>query len=180
METKKKQASKIKYSAFVVCSIDGRISENSKSGTNWASKEDWKHFQKSLSKMDAVLTGHNTYTVAETSLKKRNTIVLTSKVSTPTSAGSVVFFNPEKHNIKKFLQSKNYKHIGVIGGSQVYDFCLKNKMIDEIFVTIEPDIFTAGVPMFSGNKFSKYPFILHSVKKLNKKGSLLLQYTNEN
>jgi dihydrofolate reductase len=172
--------SKIKYSAFVVCSIDGRISENSKSGTSWASKEDWKHFQKSLSKMDAVLTGHNTYKVAETSLKRRNTIVLTSKVTAPKFSGSVIFFNPEKHNLKKFLQSKNYKHMGVIGGSQVYDFCLKNKMLDEIFVTVEPYIFTKGVPMFSGSAFKKHPFILQSVKKLNKKGSLLLTYKNEN
>lgn len=126
--------------------------------------------------MDAVIVGHNTYKAAETKLKKRNTIVLTSKVNTIKIVGSVVFLNPQKSNLKKFLQSKNYKNVAIIGGPKVYNFCLENKMLDELFVTIEPYVFTAGVPMFSGNQFKKYRFNLESIKKLNKKSTILLRY----
>jgi dihydrofolate reductase len=176
-----KQPAKIKYIAYVAMSIDGRIAKDSKSGTDWTSKEDWNFFQKSLAKMDAVIVGHNTYKVAENSLKKRNTIVLTSK--SLKSFGSVIFFNPKKQSklsLKKFIQTKNYKKIGIIGGPKVYNFCIKNKMLDELFVTVEPYIFTNGVPMFFGNKFQKYQLSLQSVKKLNKKGTILLQYRNDN
>jgi len=53
-------------------------------------------------------------------------------------------------------------------------------MLDELFVTVEPYVFTAGVSMFSGGEFKKYKFILQSIKKLNKKGTLLIKYKYAN
>jgi dihydrofolate reductase len=179
MGMKKKKLSEIKYTAYVATSIDGRIAKNSQSGTDWTSREDWNFFQKSLSKMDTVVVGHNTYEVAKAQLKKRNTIVLTSKVDKLKVQGKTIFLNPKKNNLKKFLISKKYKNIAIVGGPKVYNFCMANKMLHELFVTIEPYVFTAGVPMFSGNKFTKNKFFLKSIKKLNKKGTILLHYKYE-
>lgn len=176
MNQQRKSLNKVNYTAYVAASIDGKITKGNHSGSDWTSKEDWNFFQKSLSKFDAVIVGHNTYKLAEVRLKKRNTIVLTSKADKINSFGSVVFFNPEKNNLKNFLRAKNYKKVAVLGGSRVYDFCLRNKMLDELFVTIEPYVFTAGIPMFAGDNFFKYNFILESVKKLNKRGAILLKY----
>ena len=173
-------ATKIKYIAYVATSIDGIIAKSSKSGVDWTSTEDWNFFQKALIKMDAVVVGYNTYKVAEARLKARNTIVLTSKVGTIKVKGKVVFINPSKVNLKNFLQGKAYKKVAILGGSKVYDFCLRNKMLDELFVTIEPYVFGNGVPMFSSNKFKKYSLSLDSVKKLNKKGTILLKYKYAN
>ncbi len=130
--------------------------------------------------MDAVVAGANTYKVVESRLKKRNTIILTSKVNRLKISGSVTFLNPKKENLKKFIEHKKYKSVGIVGGSYIYNFCLENKMLDELFVTIEPYVFTAGVPMFSGSKFKKYNLILESMKKLNEKGTLLLKYKYKN
>lgn len=171
---------KIKYLAYVATSIDGRISKNSQSEIDWTSKEDWNFFQKALSKVDAVIVGHNTYKVAEKSLKKRQAIVLTSRVNKIRVDGKTTFFNPKKNNLKKLLQDRKYKKVAILGGAKVYNFCLINKMLDELFVTIEPYVFTSGVPMFFSNKFRKYKFSLQSVKKLNSKGTLLLRYKYEN
>lgn len=176
MNQQRKLSNKVNYVAYVATSIDGRIAENSKSGADWTSVEDWNFFQKSLNKFDAVIAGRNTYNVAKDSLRKRNTIILTSKVSLPKALGSVTFFNPQKFSLKKFIISKKYKNVAIVGGPKVYNFCLKNKMLDELFVTIEPYVFTTGVPMFAGDKFKKHKFILQSVKRLNKKGAILLKY----
>lgn len=170
------KSAQIKYTAFVASSIDGRIAKSSNSGTDWTSREDWNFFQKSLALMDAVISGHNTYKLAESKLKKRNTIVLTSKVKEPKTKGSVVFLNPKNTELEDFLHVKKYKNVGIVGGAEVYAFCLQNKMLHELFVTIEPYIFTSGVPMFFSETFKKYSFSLESVKKLNKKGTLLLKY----
>ncbi|MEI7709481.1 MAG: dihydrofolate reductase family protein [bacterium] len=172
----KNKLQKINYVAYVATSIDGRIAMSGQSGIDWTSKEDWDFFQNSLQKMDAVIVGRNTYKVAEKSLKKRNTLVLTSKVDKFQSQGNVIFFNPEKSNLKNYLNSKNYKNVAVVGGASVYNFCLENNMLDELFVTIEPYVFTAGVSMFSGDKFKKHQFTLKSMKKLNKTGTILLNY----
>ena len=53
-------------------------------------------------------------------------------------------------------------------------------MFNEFFVTIEPYVFTTGVPMFSGDKFQKYKFSLQMIKRLNKRGTILLKYKNAN
>jgi dihydrofolate reductase len=168
-----------KFIAYVATSIDGRIAKNSSSAIDWTSKEDWIFFQNSLAKMDSVVVGQNTYRVSMSQLRKRKTIVLTSKVSKPKTENNVVFFNPARSDLKKFLSGKNYKKVAILGGARVYDFFLKNKMLDELFVTIEPYVFTNGVPMFFGDKFQKYRFSLQSIKKLNKRGTILLKYKND-
>ncbi|MDP2812433.1 MAG: dihydrofolate reductase [bacterium] len=167
---------KISFTAYVASSIDGRIAKSGDSGTDWTSKEDWFFFQKSLKKFDAVVVGHNTFRITKAQLKKRNTIVFTSKINKPKFCGSVIFFNPKKSNFKKFIKSQNYKKVAVLGGPKVYNYFLENKILDELFVTIEPVVFTTGVPMFSGKLFRKYKFSLVSTKKLNKNGTLLLKY----
>jgi dihydrofolate reductase len=169
---------KVKLIAFAAASIDGRIARSSRSGTDWTSPEDWRFFQASLKGMDAVIVGRNTYKVVQDKLSKRNAIVLTSKVKKLRISGSVVFLNPKNVDLKKFLQNRKYKKIGIVGGSKVYDYCLRHNLLHELFLTIEPYIFTSGVPMFSGKTFKKHKFTLISVKKLNKQGTLLLQYKN--
>ncbi|MFA5791699.1 MAG: dihydrofolate reductase [Candidatus Paceibacterota bacterium] len=177
---RKKKSVKIKYTGYVAVSIDGRIAKSGKSGTDWTSKEDWNFFQKSLLKFNAVIVGYNTYKVSEVRLKKRNTIVFTSKVKNLKTVGTVTFFNIKYSNIFDFLKEMNYKKVAILGGPKIYNFFLQNKMLHELFITIEPYVFTTGVPMFLGDKFTKYNFVLKSIKKLNKKGTLLLKYKYAN
>lgn len=167
---------KIKYTAFIVSSIDGRISKDRRGVVDWASDEDWNFLQSSLAKMDAVIVGSNTYKVSKERLEKRNTIVLTSKVKKVRSVGSITFCNPQHVDIGSFITEKGYTKVAILGGPKVYDFFLESELLDELFVTIEPVIFTAGIPMVTGKKFKKHNFTLVAVKKLNKKGSLLLKY----
>jgi len=129
--------------------------------------------------MNAVVVGHNTYKVSKNHLKWRNSIVLSSKANHEKRASAVIFVNPQKTDLKKFIERKKYKKVAILGGGQVYDFCLRNKMLDELFLTIEPYVFTTGVPMFSGALFQKYKFSLQSIKRLNTKGTILLRYKNE-
>ena len=178
MNQKPKLSSKITFIAYVAASIDGRIAENSRSVIDWTSKEDWNFFQKSLAKCDAALVGSNTYKNAEANLKKRNTIVFESKITRPRVVKKVTFLNPQHTNLLKYLKERKYKKVAVVGGPRVYNFCLENKMLNELYVTIEPLVFTSGVPMFTGDKFKKYKFVLESIKKLNKRGSILLKYKN--
>lgn len=178
MSQKFKLSHKITYIAYVAASIDGRIAKGKSSGVDWTSSEDWRFFQASLGRMDAVIAGRNTYEVSKSKLDKRNTIVLTSKVRKIRISGSVVFLNPKNYSLKEFLQSKGWKKVGIVGGAKVYDYCLRNNLMDELYLTIEPYVFTKGVPLFFGQDFKKYKFKLVSAKKLNKQGTILLQYKN--
>lgn len=164
---------KPRYIAFVAASVDGRISLSSKHPPQWTSKEDWNFFQKSLACIDAVVVGRNTYQSVAERLRKRNTFVLSSCPKALTRRGTVTFVNPAKVNLSKLLGS--YKSVAVVGGGTVYRFMLENKLLDEIFVTVEPLIFGRGKEMFIGGTRTARVKLL-SVKRLNRTGTLLLHY----
>lgn len=166
-------SSRPRYIAFVAASVDGRISLSSKTLPTWTSKEDWKFFQKSISRFDAVVVGRNTYQVAAERLRKRNTFVLTSRPKSIQHRGTVTFVNPKSVNLEKLLGM--YKKVAVLGGGSVYRFMLENDLLDEIFVTIEPLIFGRGKEMFAGGTKTMQVSLL-SVKRLNHAGTLLLHY----
>src|SRR3989344_3439807 len=95
---------KTRYIAFVAASLDGRISLVSKALPHWTSKEDWRFFQRSLSRIDAVVVGRNTYESVAERLRKRNTFVLSSRPKTLTRRGAVIFVNPARVNLPNLLE----------------------------------------------------------------------------
>ncbi len=165
--------SKTRYIAFVAASVDGRISLSSKTLPHWTSQEDWKFFQKSLSRIEAVVVGRNTYLSAADRLRQRNAFVLSSRQKTSQRRGTVIFVNPTNVNLAKLVQQ--YKSVAVLGGGAVYRFMLENGLLDEIFITIEPLIFGRGKEMFVGGTQTTQLRLL-SVKRLNRAGTLLLHY----
>ena len=108
-----------------------------------------------------------------TRLRKRNTFVLSSRPKTLTRRGTVTFVNSANVDLPKLLG--RYKSVAVLGGGAVYRFMLENKLLDEIFVTIEPLIFGRGKEMFVGGTRTARVSLL-SVKRLNRTGTLLLRY----
>lgn len=162
-----------RFVAFVAATVDGRTSLTEKTRPRWTSKEDWRSFQQSLSRADAVVTGRNTYMAAAKRLRKRNTFVLSSRPKTLTRRGTVTFVNPAKINLPKLLAG--YKSVAVLGGGAVYRFMLENGLLDELFITIEPLIFGRGKEMFAGGTKTTRVNLL-SVKRFNRTGALLLHY----
>ncbi len=161
------------YIAFVAASIDGRISLSEKHPPDWTSKEDWDFFQNSLEKMDAVVVGRHTYDAVTERLRKRNTFVLSRRLKSLIRRGTVTFVNPQNVDLPKLFEK--YKKIGIIGGGSIYRFMLEQELLDEIYLTLEPFIFGRGKQMFiDGTGTHRVELI--SIKKLNKKGTLLLHY----
>ena len=164
---------KPRYIAFVAASVDGRISLSKKHPPDWTSKEDWKFFQKSLSRIDAVVVGRNTYESVAARLRKRNTFVLSGRPKMLVRRGTVTFVNPANVGLPKLLE--RYKSIAILGGGAVYRFMLEQGLLDEIFVTVEPFIFGRGKEMFAGGTRTTQASLL-SAKRLNRNGTLLLHY----
>lgn len=162
-----------RYIAFVAASVDGHIPLSSKHPPDWTSEEDWKFFQKSLARIDAIVVGRNTYESVAERLCKRNTFVLSRRPKTLALRGTVTFVNPEKVNLPNLLEG--HKSVAVLGGGAVYQFMLENKLLDELFITIEPFIFGHGKEMFVGGTRTAQVSLL-SVKRLNRTGTLLLHY----
>lgn len=165
--------SKTRYIAYVASSIDGKISLTKRTIPDWTSAEDWKFFQHSLRKADAVVVGRNTYLSAADRLRKRTTFVFTRRIKKLKRRGNVTFLNPNQITISDLFH--HHKTVAVVGGGPVYQAMLDRGLIDELFLTIEPLVFGRGTEMFTGGTTTKR-FQLVSVKKLNRSGTLLIHY----
>jgi dihydrofolate reductase len=170
-----------RFIAIAAVTIDGKIALHSKHFTNWTSKEDKVFLHEILDTCDLVLVGRNTYEIARKPLSKRNCIVLTTKIDKIKQVNErLLFCNPKRVDLEKLVRERAYKKIAVLGGSQAYTYCLEKKLLDEIFLTIEPLVFGLGLNLFQTNRFRLKKFKLRSVKRLNPQGSLLLHYIKIN
>ena len=177
---------KPKYIAIAAMTLDGKIARHKNHMSNWTSKEDKVFMHALLDKCDAIIVGNNTYKTAIKPLSKRNCIVLThSKVLPPmgegvprsgTDEGFLTYINPQKSDIKKLIRVLNYKTIAILGGAQTYSYCLKNNLLDGLYLTIEPLVFGKGINLIADDIQLDKKFKLIFSKKLNKQGSLLLYY----
>lgn len=188
---------KPRYIAIVAVTLDGKIATHEKQFTNWTSKEDKKFMRAFLDASDVVIVGRNTYETAKKPLSKRNCIVLTRSVRgivqkkpnlvfinphtkrashsarKENNARSGVGVNPQKTAIAEYIKERRYKTIAILGGTQTYTYFLEHKLIDELYLTIEPVIFGNGLPIFNG-KITRQTARIISIKKLNKTGTVLI------
>ena len=73
------------------------------------------------------------------------------------------------------LEKQNYKQSLLVGGSEINTLFFRDKLVDEIWLTIEPKIFGNGNDLTTGQNFD-IELKLKSSKRLNTTGTLLLKY----
>lgn len=165
---------KARYIAIAAITLDGKIGANEHHFSSWTSKEDKKFMRALLDTCDVIIVGNSTYKTAKKPLSKRNCIVLTRSVKTSKRVSeNLLYLNTKSISLRKCIQKAEYTKIAVLGGAQTYSYCLENGMLDELYLTIEPVLFGAGIPLFDG-KFKLRKTKIISTKKLNRQGTLLI------
>lgn len=166
-----------KYIAIAAVTLDGKIAKGPNHPSDWTSPEDKRFMRSLLNKCDVIIVGNNTYKIAKKPLTKRNCIVFSrSEGRINRKSGNLMYINPAKVDVKRLINKLGYKKIALLGGAQTYAYCLKNNLLDEIYLTIEPIVFGEGINLFTNDIAVEAKFKLVSIKKLNKRGSLLLKY----
>lgn len=155
---------------IVATSLDGYIArfENDFS-LDWTSKEDKTFFIERTKKAGVVIFGKNTYQTIGKPLKDRLNIVYSD---TDFDGVEITQKNPKDLLIE--LQNRGFNEVAICGGASIYTMFLQNKVVDEIYLTIEPVIFGDGIK-FLNNKINLSLQLLES-KKLNNLGTFLLHY----
>ncbi len=172
-------AKKLTFVLVVAVSLDGKITNGKKEGTEWTSKEDQKFFKSELDRADVVVLGRKTFEAIPRPLTPRNRIIFSQsplvKGVSPSAETGVVYFKGSQTKLLTLLKKMKWNRVVVAGGASIYDWFLKNKLVDEIYLTLEPVVFGSGKPFLKKGNFGGN-WTLVSVKKLNEKGTLLLHY----
>ncbi len=153
----------------MVMSVDGKITfGNDPDVSSWSSGEDQEHFGKLIDEAKVVVMGRKTYEVVKHLMehkKGRVRIVMTK--------------SPEKYQSMKWVkftdQIPKEKEMLVVGGSEIATLFLQRKLVSRLVLTIEPVVFGAGENLLS-DLVDNVQLRLISSKKLNQRGTLLLEY----
>lgn len=161
----------MKITLIMVMSADGIIVKEREDVTEWTSLEDQKHLKTTLLNFDAVVTGRKSFFEK---IVDKPYFVLSRKENSYQENG-VTYLNGDVNDIINYLQNEGYEKIALLGGPQTnYEF-LKNGMVSEIFLTVEPKMFGKGKHLNISEKLN-CELVLRQVEKLNSRGTLLLHY----
>lgn len=172
----------MKVTMIMISSVDGKTTQgNNKNVYVWSSAEDQKYFFSEIKKNNLIVMGRETFEASKTLIKLEKgklRIVLTrnpEKYFNQSIEGQLEFSNENPLKLVERMISLGYKKILLVGGATINGLFLKQNLVDELFLTIEPKIFGSGKNLIEG-KLLNTKLQLKSVKKINRTGTLLLKY----
>ena len=135
----------MKVNVLMAMTADGRIAKNSHEVINWTSKADKQLFKKLTCESGCIVMGNNTYQSIGKPLPNRFNVVLTKQPEKFTSISNQLLFTSDPP--EKLLASlKNqFDCVFICGGAQINSLFFEKNLVDELYVTIEPQLFGPGL-----------------------------------
>lgn len=172
----------MKVTMVMLMTVDGKTTQGENENIYiWTSSEDQKHFFLLIKKNNLIVMGRKTFEASRPVIrleKGKLRIVLThhpKKYSKESVTGQLEFSNENPEKLIKRMEGLGYKKILLVGGATINGLFLKENLVDELYLTIEPKIFGSGKNIIEVQLLDKFLQLIN-VKKLNKKGTLLLRY----
>lgn len=172
----------MKVILVVAMSLDGKITRGDENDiSKWTSQEDKDFFYGMISKNNLIVMGSGTYEAVKKNLKldgKKLRMVMTrhpEKYKNNFIKDQLEFSSDSPTQLIDSLAKRGFKQMLLLGGSKIYGLFLKEKLVNEIYLSIEPKIFGSGKMLADFNELN-ITLKLQSVKKLNEQGTLLLHY----
>ena len=172
----------MKVTMVMISSVDGKTTQgNNPNVYLWTSPEDQKFFFSLIKKNNLIVMGRETYEASKKVIKleeKKLRIVLTrnqKKYLKKSINGQLEFSKDSPENLIKRMSGSGYKKMLLVGGGTVNGLFLKQNLVDEFYLTVEPKIFGIGKDIVAGQLLN-ISMTLIGIKKINTKGTLLLQY----
>lgn len=170
-----------------VASLDGRFTKwKGKNIYEWSSDEDFAFFLKTKSENNLLVMGSSTFDhvrkIDKAGLKpekERLRVIMTknpAKYKKFEVPGQMEFSSETPKDLVKRLGKQGYKQMLLVSGGSVANSFFKDRLVNELWLTLEPRIFGSGKSVASGKDLD-INLKLISAEKLNKNGTLLLKYT---
>lgn len=136
--------------AIAAITVDGKIARGNHELVRWTSKEDKDFFRSETARIGVMILGNTTYETFPAPLPDRLHIVMTRNTDGKKPiAGHVEFTSQSPQAILDDLGSRGFKEVAIAGGSRIYTQFIQEKLLDELWLTVEPQAFGEGVSIFS-------------------------------
>ncbi len=163
-----------------VSTLDGKVTKwGNPDVTSWSSQEDKTHFRKLWNKARLIVMGSSTYlTETFNPSAKHLLVILTSHPAEYNHAevpGKIEFSDESPPLLVSRFEKKGYQEMLLVGGPHVATSFLRENLIDELWLTIEPKIFGSGGNFATEEKLD-IDLQLISSEKVNDQGTLINRY----
>jgi len=144
----------MKVILYMATSANGYIAgEND--NVEWVSEVSWNSYLKKVKEIGCVIIGRKTYDLMPTDefVKGVRYIVLTKKVDLLKKAPNIEFSSKKPKELLESLQKEGIKEACICGGGEINTAFMKENLIDEIYLDIEPIILGKGIKLFAEQDF---------------------------
>lgn len=132
---------------FIIAAItaDGFIGQSAHHlSTRWTSRADKVFFTETTKNAGVVVMGRSTFDTIGRALPGRRTIVLTTR---PLDVEGVETTQESPKELVERLAKEGHAKLAVCGGASVYAQFINAGGVDELYLTVHPTLFGAGVPL---------------------------------
>lgn len=162
-----------------VSTLDGKVTRwGDDKIRSWSSHEDQSYFDSIWNATRVIIMGSGTYKPDPVKPNPKHLfIVLTrhpSEYKDSHKQGLLEFTDESPENLLKCFGDSD-ENILIVGGSQIATLFLKEQLIDQLWLTIEPKIFGSGASIVSEERFD-IDLKLLSSEQINEQGTLINKY----
>lgn len=163
---------------YMAMTLNGKIA-GIDHDTSWTSKEDWVGFLGMCKRIGNAIIGRKTYEMIKkegTQLGDILTVVLTHDPALLfRKSPHTIFTNKYPRDVVAMLGEKGFKEVLIAGGGILNSAFLKEALIDELYIDIEPLILGRGIPLFTDGDFEPRLKLL-DVNQLDNHQTIQLHY----
>ena len=163
-----------------VSTLDGKITKwGDPKIRSWSSEEDQDYFDSIWNETRVIIMGKKTYMADPVKPDSKHLFIVmtrqSGKYQSKELAGKIEFTAEVPSKLIKRFETEQEDKILIVGGAQIATLFLKEQLIDELWLTIEPKIFGNGAG-FVINEYLDIGLRLISCVKVNDRGTLMTKY----
>jgi len=163
-----------------VATLDGKVTKWGDPHVKaWSSQKDQAYFNKIWSETRLIVMGSSTFNAEPFEPSPKHLFVVMtrdpSKYKMAELPGQLEFSNQSPGQLVKRLKTEGHELMLLVGGAHVATSFLKEQLVDEIWLTIEPKIFGTGGNFVTDEKLDILLQLI-TCQKVNEQGTLITKY----
>jgi dihydrofolate reductase len=162
-----------------VSALDGKVTRWGNPHVRlWSSRQDQDYYKKVWNRSQLIVMGSATFNADSFPPGDHQLIVMTgdpNKYKSREVPGKIEFTNASPLEITERFAAKGHEQMLVVGGPHVATSFLKEQLIDELWLTLEPKIFGVGSNLATGTELD-IDLRLIACEKVNDQGTLITKY----
>jgi len=164
-----------------VSTLDGKVTKwGDPYVKSWSSQSDQEYFKKIWNDTRHIIMGSATYNADPIKSSSTHLLVIMTrhplKYKKIETSGQLEFTNESPSRLIERFENESQEQLLVVGGAHIATSFLKEQLIDELWLTIEPKIFGTGGNFVTEEKLDINLHLI-SCERVNEEGTLIAKYS---